>query len=159
MRSEFDFGLFLIDKNMGESRLRLYTIWMRMKDRCYKEKCNVYKYYGGKGVAICEGWRNDFKAFKEWALSHGYNDNLSIDRIDGGKNYEPSNCRWATRMEQQSNLGWNKRYELFGEMLTAPEIARRYNLPTSIMYGRLFKGRSAEVAISMPYRAVHRKQL
>ena len=87
----------------GKSNTRLYRIWSCMKTRCYNEKWINYKNYGGRGIAICDDWRNDFQAFYTWALSHGYSDTLTIDRIDVNGNYEPTNCRWITLKEQQSN--------------------------------------------------------
>lgn len=122
-----------------------------MKDRCYNPKSNVYKYYGGKGVSVCDEWLFSFDSFKEWALQNGYDDTLSIDRKNGALEYNPLNCRWATRMEQQSNLGWNKRYNYNGEMLTAPEIARIANIPLSVMYGRLGSGKSVYDSVNRPY--------
>lgn len=87
----------------GFSKTRLYRIYYKMKERCYRPKNDNYKYYGGLGVIICDEWLNDFKRFAEWALSNGYSDNLTIDRIDPSGNYEPSNCRWITIQEQQRN--------------------------------------------------------
>lgn len=90
-------------KKHGYTRTRLYRIYYKMKERCYRPSNDNYKYYGGLGVTICKEWLNDFKTFAEWALNNGYSENLTIDRIDCGGNYEPSNCRWITIQEQQKN--------------------------------------------------------
>lgn len=81
---------------------RLYWIWHSMVSRCENPKHKHYKYYGGKGIQICEGWHK-FTTFRDWALLNGYKEYLTIDRINGDKNYEPTNCRWATRMVQIAN--------------------------------------------------------
>lgn len=87
----------------GLRHTRLYAIWSDMKTRCYNSNSPNYKYYGKLGVSICEEWKNDFKSFYNWAMSNGYRDNLTIDRINPFGNYEPSNCRWATYEEQAKN--------------------------------------------------------
>lgn len=79
---------------------RLFRIWHGMKGRCYHKSNASYKYYGALGVTICNEWLHDFKAFFEWSMSHGYNDKLTIDRIDPNKNYCPDNCRWVTYKQQ-----------------------------------------------------------
>ena len=74
-----------------------------MKQRCYNPNNDNYPNYGGRGISICDEWLNDREAFISWALSHGYSNDLSIDRIDVNGNYKPSNCRWATDELQRNN--------------------------------------------------------
>lgn len=78
---------------------RLYRIWHNMKGRCYNPKNKKYVYYGGKNITVCDEWKNDFIKFKNWALNNGYQDNLTIDRIDSNKSYYPENCQWVTLSE------------------------------------------------------------
>lgn len=87
----------------GMSKTRLYKEWLSMKERCYREKHEFYQYYGGKGIKVCEEWKNNFENFRNWALQNGYNDDLTIDRIDNDKDYCPSNCRWVDMQIQANN--------------------------------------------------------
>lgn len=86
----------------GQSGTRLYRIWCGMKQRCSNPKNKSFADYGGRGVRVCPGW-SEFLGFHAWAVSAGYRDDLSIDRINNDGNYEPGNCRWATPKEQASN--------------------------------------------------------
>lgn len=86
--------------NMSHSRL--YCCWVDMKQRCLNPKNTFYPRYGGRGIKICEAWM-DFVPFMNWSLSNGYNDTLTIDRINNDGNYEPSNCKWSTQKEQAQN--------------------------------------------------------
>ena len=88
----------------GKSGTRLYCIWKKMKSRCSNPNDPDYQqYYGSRGITVCPEWLNDFQAFYDWAMSHGYSDELSIDRIDNEKGYSSDNCRWATAEEQRHN--------------------------------------------------------
>lgn len=85
-------------KTHGETNTRLYRIWCAMKDRCSRKGAINYKYYGGKGIRVCDEW-SSFQNFREWAIENGYSDNLTIDRIDSSADYRPDNCRWITLQE------------------------------------------------------------
>ena len=90
-------------KKHGLTNTRLYNIWVNIKARTLNPKHKNYKYYGGRGITICEEWKNDFMSFYNWAMSNGYSDELSIDRIDNDGNYCPENCRWTTQTIQTRN--------------------------------------------------------
>jgi hypothetical protein len=102
-------------KTHGKSNTRLYHIWVGMKSRCLNPHNIKYNIYGGRGIKVCSDWLNSFEEFCDWAMANGYADNLTIDRIDGNGNYEPSNCRWSTLSEQNKNRNkwhWRKGEEL-----------------------------------------------
>jgi hypothetical protein len=86
----------------GQTRTRLFNIWRGMHQRCTDQNKSNYKYYGARGISVCHEW-NEFAPFKDWADAHGYDEALTIDRIDPNGNYEPSNCRWISIEDQQRN--------------------------------------------------------
>lgn len=103
----------------GKEPLRLYQSWQNMKRRCTKyDKTGCYY---NRGIRVCDEWKNSYAAFRKWALKNGYNDKLTIDRIDVNGNYEPSNCRWATLKQQANNKRTNRFVEFNSEKHTLAE--------------------------------------
>ena len=105
---------------------RLYNIWSGMVQRCSNKNNPEYRIYGGRGICICEEWKNDFREFKKWAEEHGYKNDLTIDRIDNNLGYYPENCRFVTRKGQQNNLRRTIKY-IFkdGEVLALSDISEK----------------------------------
>ena len=100
----------------GKTGSRLYAVWRNIIRRCCKETATEYKYYGGRGIKVCEEWKNDFQAFYDWAMGNGYDENAprgrcTIDRIDVNGNYEPLNCRWIPTSEQNKKRRCCKKYK------------------------------------------------
>lgn len=118
---------------------RLYKIWHSMKDRCNNKNNNQYHRYGGRGISICQEWGSTLQPFVEWALQNGYQDNLTIDRIDVNGNYEPSNCRWATKKQQERNRRDNVLYEHNGEKHCLPEWAQISGISRNALVMRVTK--------------------
>lgn len=87
----------------GMTKTRLWQIWSSMKQRCHNKNSPHYQNYGARGITVCDEWKQGFEAFGEWALSNGYQDNLTLDRIDNNLGYYPDNCRWATWKQQENN--------------------------------------------------------
>lgn len=95
---------------------RLYNIWTGIRKRCFCETSIDYKNYGGRGISMCDEWKNDYLNFRNWSLLNGYTENLTIDRIDVNCNYCPDNCRWIAKSDQSRNR--RNTLFFFGKSLT-----------------------------------------
>lgn len=139
---------------------RLYSVFRAIQQRCYNSKCRQYNDYGGRGITMCQEWRSDYAAFRDWALATGYIEEVlpngmnkwTIDRINVNGNYEPSNCRWITCQEQQFNKRDNVVLTYNGETKTAKEFSEQYNISPAVLWQRIKKGWSAKAAIETPVR-------
>jgi hypothetical protein len=131
-------------KSHGMTGTRIYKIYCKIHERCYNINYPERHLYGGRGIEMCDEWKNDFSTFYKWAMENGYNDNLSIDRIDSNGNYCPENCRWANNYEQANNKRNNIVLTYNGETMTMSEWARKLNLPYSTLADRRRKGKSVE---------------
>lgn len=130
----------------GDSGKRLYAIWRGIKNRCLNPNENCYPSYGGRGISICPEWM-DYSIFKEWALNNGYQEDLTIDRIDVNGNYTPSNCRWIPFILQARNKRTNKIIEINGEKKLMIDWVKESPVYPSTVYDRIHKGWSIEDAL------------
>lgn len=124
------------NKKHGMRGTRLYSIINGIKERCYNPNRKVYKDYGGRGIIVCDEWLNDYGAFCDWAIQNGYNDTLTIDRIDNNGNYCPENCRWVTMKKQSNNRRNNKLIEYKGETKTISEWCDIFGIDKKLFYHR-----------------------
>ena len=130
------------------SKSRLYNIHQGMIARCFRENHFAYRDYGGRGITVCDKWKNDFMSFYEWAIENGYCEDLTIDRIDVNGNYEPSNCRWVTKAEQSRNSRKNVYFTYNGITKTTSEWARELHIPITTLNRRIKQNRPLEEIIS-----------
>lgn len=122
------------------SNTRLWHIYYGILHRCYNCKDKRYKDYGGRGIEVCQEWRNSFDCFAEWAQKMRYADGLQIDRINNNGNYEPTNCRWVTAKEQSRNRRSNIIVSYKGEDMTLIEASEKSGLSYSALNARWNRG-------------------
>lgn len=130
----------------GRSKTRLYKTYYNIRDRCYNPKHRSYCYYGGRGIKMCDEWKNSFNSFEEWSLVNGYDPALpgalnSIDRIDPNGDYAPDNCRWITMREQAANKRNTIRITINGETHTLPEWAQITGVEYATLHRRFRYGK------------------
>lgn len=125
---------------------RILSIWRNMIQRCDNGDRRDSKYYHDKGITVCDEWR-DYKTFEKWAIENGYAENLTLDRINDSRNYEPSNCQWITLEEQQRKKSNNIWIEYNGEKKILADWAREYKINRKTLESRLEMGYTFEEAL------------
>lgn len=138
-------------KKHGMHGSRIYFIWQNMKARCHNPQNHHYPWYGARGIQVCEEWRDSFEAFHDWAMKNGYEEDLTIDRIDSKGNYCPENCRFVTRAEQNRNTSRTVLIEINGKKQTMSEWSRESGVPKGTINYRYKHGYTGD-ALIRPYK-------
>lgn len=139
----------------GGANSRLYIIWKSMRARCENPHHPHYDYYGGRGVSICEEW-HDFATFMQWAERTGYQENLTLDRIDANEGYNPANCRWITMHEQTRNKRNNINITYHGVTRCLSDWAATFGINVTTLRLRIRNGWDIERAFTTPVRQQHK---
>lgn len=143
---------------IGRYNRKIYHAWNHMVQRCHNKANHEYKHYGGRGIQVCDEWRNDSEAFVKWALVSGWKEGLSIDRIDNNGNYSPENCRWTDCRTQNNNKRNTVIITAFGKTLPCSEWSRTYGIPGNTIRGRIVMGWKPEDAVTKPINTKHRSK-
>ena len=139
--------------SIGEQNTRLRQCYKDMLHRCYKPNNKRYRNYGLRGIKVCDEWLSDFNSFRDWALSNGYSESLTLDRINVNQNYEPSNCRWASVKEQNNNKKTNVIVTYNGETMTLHELSEKYtDVSYKTLWARMNCGWNLQDALTTPVR-------
>ena len=152
-------GCYRRDKNTkhGKRHTKLYNRWCNMRRRCNDSKNRYYKDYGGRGICVCPEWNNSFESFYQWAQTSGYNDSLTLDRIDNNGNYEPNNCRWVTVKEQANNRRSSKYIQYNNKMMTVAQWADLLNIKHATINKRLKMGWPIGEALGFEKHIIQKK--
>lgn len=133
----------------GKTGTRLHNNWLSMKDRCNNPKNNRFESYGGKGISVCKEWADSFESFEKWALSAGFEESKSIDRIDNDKGYSPENCRWADIYTQANNKSINRYIEHNCIRMSVSQWARERGINQTTLSRRILSGWPIERALEL----------
>lgn len=139
-----------LHRTHGLSKKRIYSIWKNMRNRCQYQNSSSYRNYGGRGIKVCDAWQS-FETFSTWAVANGYNNTLTIERIDNDGDYCPENCRWIPFREQASNRRDTKLITANGETMTVAQWARRLKCSPYTLYHRARAGWSDAEIINTPF--------
>lgn len=153
-------GCYKIDRNknnispLKQIHPRLYRIYQCMKSRCNNANFTEYENYGGRGITVCSEWnqRHGFGSFVEWALSSGYKDSLTLDRIDVNKGYSPDNCKWSSTKEQSRNKRNSKKYTYNNMTMVLTDWEDYFGYKRTYLYSRIARGMSFEESIKPPIK-------
>lgn len=136
----------------GMRKTRIYETWVNMKTRCTNKNNAAYPKYGGRGILLCAEWTDDFLSFYKWALSHGYSDRLTIDRINNNGNYEPNNCRFVSYVVQNNNRRSNHILTYNGKSQALTAWSRETGIPQATISNRLKKGWTIDEVFNIPHK-------
>ena len=139
------------------SSSKIYYIYHMMKSRCYNKNIKTFHRYGGRGIKICQEWLNNFMNFYSWAMSNGYKEGLWIERIDNDGDYEPSNCKWATKREQCQNREQTIKITYKGQTHCLTEWSRITGINFYTLHSRYKKGWDAEKMLTTKARKLTKK--
>jgi len=128
------------NQTLTKNHRHIYNSWVGMTARCYHEHDKNYKLYGGRGIIMCDEWKDNFLAFLDWAIINGWHPGLSIDRIDNNENYCPDNCRWATMKTQNNNQRSNRIINVNGETKTLTQWAETAGIKRETIDYRISAG-------------------
>lgn len=145
-----------VGEKHGGHGSRTYGSWAKMIARCHNPQTPEYKWYGARGIVVCDRWRHSFSAFRA-DVGERPSRAHSIDRIDNDRGYEPGNCRWATRAEQSRNTSRNRFYEWRGERLTLTDWSAKLGISPTTLFGRLREGWTLERAFTEPLIPQHER--
>ena len=132
---------------------KIYNIHQAIKQRCLNPNQKYYNRYGGRGIKICDEWL-DYKTFKKWCMENGYKEGLDIDRIDNNGNYEPSNCRFISHIQNCNNRHNSLHHMINGKMMTTREVAETYGFSIDCIHSRYRMGRRNEQLIEPKYKNI-----
>ena len=142
-----------IKRTHGQSKTRLYRIWSKMRQRCYNPNMGDYIDYGARGITVCDEWASDYMAFSKWAYENGYDDTLTLDRVDVNGKYCPENCRWATRKEQANNKRVTRYFTFNGETKSVSEWSDIVGIQSKTILKRINLGWTVERALTTPVKS------
>lgn len=135
----------------------LYNTWRNIHQKCFNENSTSYKYYGGRGIKVCDEWKSDFLIFHDWAYANGYCEGLTIDRIDNNGDYCPDNCRWVPMSVQANNKRTTRFLTFNGVTKPIREWRSEFGLGRGVIEGRLLMGWSVDEALTTP-ASLHNKR-
>lgn len=133
----------------GKNGSKLYLVWQSMKYRCSNKNDKGYKHYGGRGIKLCKQW-HDYRAFKKWALAHGYREDLQIDRINNDGNYTPKNCQWVPHKQNMRNTRRTRWETIKGKTKSLAEWCEIYDVSYKTVHARLERGWDLLDALTRP---------